>query len=206
MRRFGKTVRFMRTGFSEFELTGIMHRDPNLEIDEGQFTSIFFRANDFVNAPFSASVILTFTQPPNNGNTITIAGVVYTFRATINNATPREVWRNNTGAVAASNFTAAVNAGAGSGTAYSSATTAHPTCTAAVVVSGQVRVSLIAAGPTNLTASESAYGVTLSATEFQGGTPRAGDTLVIDGVTWSVMDQGFDSEGAVECRIKKVDG
>jgi hypothetical protein len=92
---------------------------------------------------------LTTTGQPGDGNTCTIDGVTYTFKAAINNANPREVrigasWQETLQA-----FVHAVNDdGVGKGTAYSSATTAHATARASYRESdGVVFVSTLAAGP-----------------------------------------------------------
>ena len=68
----------------------------------------------------------TITANPSNGHTVTLGSWVYTFRTTINNSVPREVLIGATKEDSLANLKTAVNGGAGSGTLYSSATTAHP--------------------------------------------------------------------------------
>ena len=68
---------------------------------------------------------LTFTAVALNNETVTIAGIVYTFKTSINNGVAREVYHGATAADSAANLAAAINAGAGAGTAYSTATIAH---------------------------------------------------------------------------------
>jgi hypothetical protein len=77
------------------------------------------------------------------GNTVTIDGLVYTFKAAINNANPREILLDNSGDLSGNliNLMHAVNDdGINKGTAYSNATTAHPTCGDAVVENGRFLV------------------------------------------------------------------
>lgn len=78
-------------------------------------------------------VVMTFTGVPSNGQGFTIDGVSYTFKTTINNANAREITIGATATDCARNMQEAITAGAGSGTDYSSATTAHPTLTASRV-------------------------------------------------------------------------
>ena len=70
---------------------------------------------------------LTGTGDPANNDTVTLDAKTYTFKTTINNANDGEVTRGVSLANSLSNLHAAITLGAGAGTAYSSATTLHPT-------------------------------------------------------------------------------
>jgi hypothetical protein len=101
---------------------------------------------------------VTTGQPANN-NTLTVDGLAYTFKTAINNANPREVLIGASWQETLQALVHAINDdGVGEGTSYSSATTAHPTCTASYHASnGWVYVSSIATGPgvTGIPISES---------------------------------------------------
>lgn len=73
----------------------------------------------------SATKDLTFTAVALNNETVTISGLMYTFKTTINNGVAREVYHGASATDSAANLAAAINAGAGAGTAYSTATVAH---------------------------------------------------------------------------------
>ena len=112
----------------------------------------------------SASVTVTFTGLPANGNTVTFDGVVYTFRTAITQENPREVDIGADAAECASNLADAINAEAGtSGTAYSNSTTAHPTCTASASTT-----ACTVYGANGFTASETLANATLNRTTAIG--------------------------------------
>lgn len=92
----------------------------------------------------SSQVIGTFTGIPSNNQTITLDGSVYTWKDTINNGNPNEIDIGATSGDCARNLMEAITAGAGAGTDYSTATTAHTTLTASYVGS-VVTISSIAA-------------------------------------------------------------
>ena len=83
-----------------------------------------------------STVFWTFNGQPSNTQTCVIDGLTYTFKTTINNGNPREILIDTTAALTASNFKECINNGTGSGTKFSSATTAHPYVTA--TISGSV--------------------------------------------------------------------
>jgi len=70
-----------------------------------------------------------------DGNAVTLDSKVYTFKTTINNGNDGEVLIDPGASVPATvaNFIAAVTLGAGAGTLYSTATSAHPSMTAAAL-------------------------------------------------------------------------
>lgn len=74
-----------------------------------------------------AQSLLTCTANPTNNETVTLDGLVYTFKTTINNANQKEVLIGAALADSLTNLKACINLTAGSGTLYSSATTIHPT-------------------------------------------------------------------------------
>jgi hypothetical protein len=64
------------------------------------------------------------TRKPNDADTVTILGKTYTFKTVINNGNDGEILIDTDGATTYANFIACLALGAGSGTKYSSATTA----------------------------------------------------------------------------------
>lgn len=76
----------------------------------------------------SGTLTSTGTAPANN-DTVTIGGVVYTFKTTLTGA-PYEVLIGASAAAALDNFKEAVNAGTGAGTVYGTGTLANPYVTA----------------------------------------------------------------------------
>lgn len=84
-----------------------------------------------------ASVVGSFTGTPNDGDVVVIDGVYYAFEATQGDldtgspagtsGNPWKVYIGGAADAAAASLQAAINAGTGAGTRYSTATTAHPT-------------------------------------------------------------------------------
>lgn len=87
-------------------------------------------------APTGSSVSYAYLVPnfsltnPADGDTVTIGTSIYTFRTAINNANVGEVLIGAKVDDSFFNLTQAINGGSGSGTLYSSATTANPSVTA----------------------------------------------------------------------------
>lgn len=112
------------------------------------------------------------------GKQAIIDGVTYTFRANLNNAAPGEVRIGSTGMETATNLFNAINdTGAGKGSAYSSATTAHATCSAFRPSGASVLVQYRTAGPAG-------HGIPVSANSPLGWNSS---TLLIQ---WFVMLSG----------------
>jgi hypothetical protein len=109
----------------------------------------------------AAQADLTFTATALNNETVTIAGIVYTFKTSINNGVAREVYHGVSATESAANLSAAINAGAGAGTLYSTATVSH------VITAGQ---------PDGVLGSNPSAGV-MRATAYSFGT-RANATAV----------------------------
>ena len=91
---------------------------------------------------------LTGTGDPANNDTVTLDGKVYTFKTTINNANDGEVTRGVSLADSLSNLNAAINLGAGAGTAYSTATTLHSTIESFGLTATTLDVRAKTGGPT----------------------------------------------------------
>lgn len=75
-----------------------------------------------------ATSTFTVSGQPEEGEMVQIDGVTYTFRAVP--VSPYDVDIGGSAAASLDNLQAAINAGAGAGTAYGTGTEAHPTCTA----------------------------------------------------------------------------
>jgi hypothetical protein len=217
---FGRTaddprgqITYTRTGFSSFDMTGIVRIDHNLRTaDFGKYYYVELRLKDFDAAPFPASVFVYFKNPPNNTNTVTLDGVTYTFKSTINDATANEVYRGVDGEAAAANLTAALNRTlAGAGTQYTTATVAHPRCLGVHVTSGlpvgivsACRVDYRTAGTSGngALALESLHNASLSSTIFSGGGPLKKDIVTIDRQDYFVHEIGYDAEGLVTLQLE----
>ncbi len=115
----------------------------------------------------NAFTVFSLTGPPTDTNTVTLAGKTYTFKTVINNGADGEVLIGVDAATTLANLGNAVNLGPGSGTAYSSATTANTFVTAGTSgigvtafeynlpgVSSIIISQTIAGPPSGLTASE----------------------------------------------------
>ena len=120
----------------------------------------------------------TFTGLPATGQTVTFDGVVYTFRATINNGIAREVLIGATGDDCADNLIAALNAGPGAGTLYSTATTQHATCRAIKYTTAVLQVTDRNDAPRYFTSAEGLNNFTLDFAQacLGGYTFRSGRT------------------------------
>lgn len=204
-------ITYTRTGYVPFSMTGIFEIDPRLEnADEGKYYAVHLRLKDFDESPFKASVQVNFVNPPNNGNTVTLDDVTYTFRSTINDAVANEITRGSDGEAAAANLTAAINRVSGAGSQYSTATEAHPRCQATHVTSGlptgivsACRVEYLAAGTggNGANALETLQNATLSANVFSGGGPLKNDLVAVDRLVYRINDIGYDAEGLVTLRL-----
>lgn len=82
----------------------------------------------------------------NDGDTVIIDGKVYTFQLVLTNV-DGNVQIGVDAAASLSNFSNAVNLGAGSGTAYAAATTLHPTVSATGLTATSLTVTAKSAGP-----------------------------------------------------------
>lgn len=210
MRTFGRTTDdprgqmvYNRAGYDPFLITGIFEIDPRLEsTDQGKYYAVHLRLMDFDAAPFKASVTVTFNNPPNNGNTLSLDGVTYTFRSTINDAAVNEVFKGIDADTAAYNLAAAINRSAGAGTSYSSATVAHPRCSA-VQTLNVCRVEYRTAGTAGngALALESLSNATLSSNVFSGGGPLKNDLVTVDRLVYRINDIGYDEDGLVTLRL-----
>ena len=93
--------------------------------------AVIFALKTTVGDSVRATGTLTASGVFSNGNTVTIGGYVYTFRTALTvPAVPFEVLIGISAAVSLDNLQAAINAGAGAGTTYSTGTFAHPDVTA----------------------------------------------------------------------------
>ena len=132
---------------------GIVYRQINFDTKAGAINELIDVLDDAGWTKVEevvAWIAATFNGLPNNNNSATIDGLTYTFVTTLVQATPRQVKIGATAAETASNFGYAIIAGAGSGTAYSSSTVAHPTCTATLSAANQVKISYKTAGSTGI--------------------------------------------------------
>jgi hypothetical protein len=145
-RLWGKVTTYQRPGFTAFSITGQpMFVDRLQDPQTGPFDSIFYRVADFsLVATFGASVVAKFTGPPNSAGTIRFDAITYISQQVIDNSIPYQFFRGGNAQAAAENLSAAINALSGyAGSAYSTATTAHPTCRATYVDNGDNTASVM---------------------------------------------------------------
>jgi len=96
------------------------------------------------NPAFQSTAVLTATDNPNEGDTVTVGATTYTFTTTVDAA--NEVLIGATASDTLDNLIAAVNAGAGAGTLYGAGTVANASATAAAGVGDTVDFTSIAYG------------------------------------------------------------
>jgi hypothetical protein len=154
----------------------------------------------------------TFSGAGGNNGTITIGTQVYTLKTVINNANAREILIGATATDTANNLAAAINGGAGSGTLYSSATTAHPNVTASAA-SGVLTVTSTATGGGNFfalsIASSPQFTWQASATQSWGGGYKYEMPATPDGRSMVVYMQESNLASPVadvRFRIESIDG
>jgi hypothetical protein len=118
----------------------------------------------------NAVVNLNYTGQPADGNTVTLAGVVYTMRVAVG-APANEVLIGGSAAATYQNLKDAVNAGPGSGVTYSAATVQNPTLQATALTATQLRIEARTGGfgGSGTAVSETLANATLSAAATVGG-------------------------------------
>lgn len=113
-----------------------------LRSDGGANTTLYVR--EAAGATVAATGVLTLTGNAVAGETVTIGGVVYTFRAALVGAYDVLVGAAATNSI--DNLIAAINGTAGEGSTYGTGTVAHPTVGAAAGVGDTMDVTADTAG------------------------------------------------------------
>lgn len=83
------------------------------------------KSESFTAGTKASGTLTSNATAPSNNDTVSIGGVVYTFKTTLTGA-PYEVLIGASAAVALDNFKEAVNAGTGAGTVFGTGTLANP--------------------------------------------------------------------------------
>lgn len=110
-------------------------------------TTFLLKANWNLTARVKAAVTSSpYGSNFSSGNNITLAGIRYTFDIVLDNSTANNLLIGATLADSLNNFVAAVNAGSGSGTLYSTPTLPHPLVTASTTGT-TVTITYRKAGP-----------------------------------------------------------
>ena len=144
-------------------------------------------------APVNAVVAvatLTASGAFSNGDTVTIAGVTYTFQTVLTNVAGNVLIGANA-AASLDNLKSAVNASAGGGSTYAAATTAHPNVTATTNTdTTQVfEAKLLGAHGNAYGSTETCANAAFGGATFAGGvngTPAAANTeLVYNGYVYT---------------------
>ena len=112
-----------------------------------------------------ASVLLTGTAQPANADTITVAGLTYTFQTTLTNVA-RNVLIGATLAITLANLQAAANKLPGAGTKYAALTTKNPSLSITSVTATTALFTLLNGGTAG-----NALGSTKTGTSLTFGTP-----------------------------------
>lgn len=118
-----------------------------IRLDGGSNTTLYVR--EAAGAVAQATAILTLTGNATNNQTVTIGGVVYTFKTTLSvgPAVPYEVKIGAAATNTIDNLIAAINGSAGAGTNYGTGTVAHPLVTAAAGAGDTMDLTAKALGP-----------------------------------------------------------
>lgn len=135
-----------------------------------------------------AADVLTFVGQPANAQTVTIDGKVYTFQTVLTDVDGHVL----IGAVLAdsiANLVAAINLGAGAGTAYAASTVAHPTVTASLGVGSSLQATAQLGGPSgnSIAVSTTVGGASWATPTLTGGsalTDDVRDKAILGGVQW----------------------
>lgn len=126
-------------------------------------------------APATAAAgLLTFTGQPSDTETFTLNGKVYTLQTSLTNTDGHVLIGVDT-ATTVANLIAAINLGAGSGTAYAAATTLHPTVSASAGVGTTIVLTAKTPGSAGnaLTTTETLTNATIGAATLTQGTDGA---------------------------------
>lgn len=210
--QFGQVTTFKRDGAPDFQIVGLPAFIDRLEDpSSGPFYSIFYRVKDFDQAPFTASVRVTFRNPPNAGGTLTFDGISYHSENTIDDTQPNQFWRAGSAYAAAVDLAHAINADpVYASSDYSASTVAHPTCTATFEDNGDgTAVTIVSyktpgiVGNTILASDDMTY-ASLNSTVFTGGLPVINDLVVLENTLYRVSDvPETDTEGGIQIRLEK---
>jgi hypothetical protein len=130
-----------------------------------------------------AKAKLTFTGQPSDTETITINGKVYTFQTTLTNVDGHVLISAVNAEGTIDNLVAAINGGAGRGTAYATATVTNTICTAAKSGTDKCILTAIIGGTVGnaYTLAEAATNVAKDSTTF--GTEQLGVDPTADDVS-----------------------
>jgi len=131
-----------------------------------------------------ATGTLTFTGQPSDTQTVTIGAKTYTFQTVLTNV-DGNVFIGATAAASLANLYAAITLGAGSGTAYAAATTAHPTASANAPVGLTMLVWALTGGTGGnaLASTTTVTGATWTAATLTGGTAPAAKVATLSGTS-----------------------
>src|SRR5258708_1346880 len=143
----------------------------------------------FLNAQKFATGVLTSDQTNvSDGDTVTVGTQVYTFKTalTTGNATPGEVLISTVDADhSLTNLAAAINGGAGAGTAFDSSTPVNTNVTSSAVASHALTLTSVAASGTYnaVATTETSSHLSFGATTLTGGVGGQATGLTFLGVT-----------------------
>lgn len=150
----------------------------------------------------AAALVYTFAANPSAADTVTIDGVVYTYRATVG-TTANEVLIGATLTNTRDNLLAAITGGAGAGTVYGSATVANPRVTATANSTNAINAIARAKGTNGNSIAVAEAGAQTSwaggATALTGGVdPTAAEAIpaIISGVNGAQSGMRASAGGA----------
>ncbi len=137
-------------------------------------------------AAVASTSTLTLTGNAVAAETVTVGDIVYTWRAAVS-TTANEVKIGATASDSLDNLIAAINAGAGSGTVYGSATVANPKATAAAGAGDTMVASAVAVG-------ELGNGVVTTETMTLGSWNQAAMAGGLNANSWNGASLDFQGE------------
>ncbi len=167
------------------------------------------QAQQVLGASLTTSVVGTatanFTGSPNDGDTVTVGGIVYTFRNAIDNSIPNEVLIDSGPGI---NLAAAINTtGAYLGSKYSMPTVRNPYASAESISSSTFTLRANAMGTTgnDVALTESCTGFSWSAATITGGANALGIALTV-GVEGTGIYDLFYTPGTTAIRLLLTPG
>jgi len=137
-------------------------------------------------AAIAATSTLTLTGNAVAAETVTVGDIVYTWRAAVS-TTGNEVKIGATASDSIDNLIAAINAGAGSGTVYGSATVANPKATAAAGTGDTMVASAVSVG-------ELGNGVVTTETMTNGSWNQSAMNSGVNANSWTGASLDFQGE------------
>lgn len=169
--QFEVTVKAVVTPYTQFEIDGTLIRNG----DKRAYVAASAWEAACAALDVAATNILTLVGQPNDGETVTVNGKVYTFQTVLTNVDGHVLISVVDVETTLNDFIAAVMLGAGAGTAYATSTTLHPTVAAVAGAGSTVGLTAKTAGSAGnaLTLANTVTGASVTGATFAGGITTA---------------------------------